>query len=1122
MERALIACKRISRHRPITRSILLTMRLTTAIIFIGALQVSANGLAQKISFSGTNVPLSTVFHVIEEQTGYGVLMAKSTLESAKPVTINTTNGSLDEVLKTCFSFQPWKLQYSIAGKTIAISKVVENILPKVESPEPPAISGIVRNEEGVPLAGATVEIKALNKSGQTNEKGEFFLKGVPNGTHKVEITYIGYDKYTTEVTVQTHLLQMIADMKQATNILDKAEVIAYGTTTQRLSTGNVSVVNAKDIEKQPVSNPIMALAGRVPGLFITQANGMPGSSVTVRIQGQNSILNGNDPFYVIDGVPYSSQALQGLNAAGGNPLNFINPSDIESISVLKDADATAIYGSRAANGAILITTKKGKPGDARVSFNLQNGWGKVTRKLPVLHTQQYLEMRHEAIKNDGLTVNKSTDYDLNGTWDTTRYTDWQKVLIGGTAQYTNLDGSVSGGTTNTQYLIGGTYHKETTVFLGNFNDQKASVHTNLITSSANRRFHFQLSASYLFENNKLPWYDLTAASFQLAPDAPPLYNPDGSLNWALDSKGKSTWKTVGGGGNPIARNYNKYTNKNNSLISNLVLRYEIARGLEIKSSFGYTNQQINETLLMPLISTEPSRRSSTNRSAQYTYNNNNSFIIEPHINYKKNIGRGKLEALLGTTIQQNKTSQLQMYGLGYNTDLQLEDPMSASSFFISGSVLNQYRYNALFSRVTYNWEDKYLINITGRRDGSSRFGSANSFHNFGSIGAGWIFSKEKYFLKKMPFLSFGKLRASYGTTGSDQIGDYQFLSLYSSPYGQLPYQGIVAIAPQGLSNPYLQWEQTKKLDVGIDLGFLDDRILFNGTYVRNRSSNQLLPYTLPIMTGFISISDNFPATVQNTGLEFSINTTNIKSRSFYWSSRFNITIPKNKLLSFPNIANSSYANSSFVVGKPLTGAKVFHFLGVNDTTGIYQFADIKGNTTTNPTFGIDNYVFINLTPKFYGGFENSFSFKGFELSIFFQFVKQLGKNYRFGNNNPGSIGSGNEPTYLLNRWKAPGDKANIQRFSTKFLYLQQLQNANNSDAGYSDASYVRLKNLSVSWQLPKQWMNSGHIKDCKIYASGQNLLTITSYKGLDPEIAGGLNTGLPPLRVITFGLQATF
>jgi TonB-linked SusC/RagA family outer membrane protein len=1120
IERALIACRRGSRHKTIIRSIFLTMRITAAILLIGALQVSARGTAQKISFTGTNVPLTLVFHAIEEQTGYGVLMAKSTLEASKPVTVNLTNGSIDEVMKVCFSFQPWKLTYVISGKTISISKVVENILSEqIVGELPPQISGIVRNEEGIPLAGATIEIKTLNKRGQSNEKGEFILKGVPNGTYKVEITYIGYDRYTTEVTVQNHQFQMIADMRQASNSLDKAEVIAYGITTQRLATGDVSVVTAKDIEKQPVSNPILALEGRVPGLFIQQANGIPGGGLVVRIQGQNSIQNGNEPFYVIDGVPYSSTNLQSYSyLAGGSPLNFINPSNIESISVLKDADATAIYGSRAANGAIIITTKKGKAGNAKVNFDLQNGWGKVTRTLHVLNTQQYLAMRHEGYQNDGLPI-ASTDYDINGTWDTTRYTDWQKTLIGGTAQYTNLYGSVSGGSANIQYLVGGTYHRESTVFPGNFADQKASIHFGLSSSSTNNKFKFQLTADYLFENNQLPGTDYTQIAFKLAPDAPPLYNSDGSLNWALNKNGITTWIIPQQpAGNPLSTIYRRYTDKNNNLISNAVLSYQLLPGFEIRSNFGYTNQQINENIINPLISVRPQDRPSTARSAQYSRNSGNSWIIEPQVSYKKVLGKGKLDALIGATIQQQDNNQLQLTGLGYSSDLVLEDPMSAGSITASTSI-NVYKYNALFGRLGYEWNDKYIIDLTGRRDGTSRFGPDNRFHNFGAAGIGWIFSNEKVFAENLSVISFGKIRGSYGTSGNDQIGDYSFLSLYSPLSGYIPYQGVVSFEPNQLTNPYLQWEETKKLSFGLDLGFMKDRIVIKSTYFRNRSSNQLLAYSLPIITGFLSINKNLPATVQNSGVELSINTVNIRSRAFTWSSQINLTIPKNKLIAFPGLANSSYA-SNYKIGKSIIGASlVYHLLGVNDTTGIYEFSDSKGNATYNPVYGVDNTIFISQSPNYYGGLQNNLTYRGFELDFLFQFVKQTGSTYPFGNYYPGSRLGGNQPVWTLSRWQKPGDHASIQRFGTNYKYLRQISAANSSDAFYTDASYIRLKNLSLSWQFPSKWLAKVHLQNCKLYILGQNLLTITHYKGLDPELPSGPYAGLPPLRIFTTGIQ---
>ena len=617
------------------------------------------------------------------------------------------------------------------------------------------------------------------------------------------------------------------------------------------------------------------------------------------------------------------------------------------------------------------------------------------------------------------------------------------------------------------------------------------------------------------ENNTLPGHDLTSAAIALAPDAPPLYSSDGSLNWAPDQNGNSTWAS---GSNPLASNYNTYINKNNSLISNATLSYHILSGLEITGSFGYTNQQVNESVLQPLIAVAPASRPFTNRNSYFNFNNSNSWIIEPQIKYDRMWGKGKFEALIGTSIQQNDVTQESVGSTGYSSDLILQN-LANASLILGNSNLSTYKYNAAFSRLSYNWDEKYLIDLAGRRDGSSRFGQANEFSDFASSGIAWIFSKERFFEDKLPALSFGKLKASYGTTGNDQIGNYQYLSLYA-PYGQLPYQSIVSIVPQGLTNPYLEWEKTDKLEFGLDLGFINDRILLNGTYVRNRSSNQLLGYALPIITGFTYIDRNFPATVQNAEWEFSLNTVNIRSRNVTWSTRFNLTIPRNKLVSFENFGNSSYT-SSLEIGKPLQGYKVFHFLGVNDTTGVYQFADAKGNPTSNPSYGTDNNEFISLMPKFYGGFENILKYKGFQLDILFQFVDQTGRNDVFGNY-PGGFYSGNQPIYVLDRWQKPGDHALIQRYTAGYNYNTQYGDAIASDAAFSSASFVRLKNMALSWGLPSAWANKARLQTCRIYAQGQNLLTITSYKGMDPEVPDGNGVALPPLRVLTMGIELVF
>ena len=1104
----------------LSRKIVPIMQLS-AVLLLAALSAGAATSAQStVSFTGKDVPLEQVFAAVKKQTGYTFVYYTEALQGAHKVTIDVKGMTVEEFLEVCLKDQP--LTYKVIGQTVMIAK--KDVKPNsVEIGEPPVteIKGRITNDKGEPLSGASVMVKGTQKGTVTGADGMFTLKGVNTGSVLI-ISYTGFAPKEAVVEKNTGFLLAL---QPATNPLDEAQVIAYGTTTERLNMGDITTVKGEDIQKQPVNNPLLALEARVPGLFITQSTGFSGSGVKTEIQGQNSLRAANDPFYVIDGVPYISQLLPNLGnilgnsfnggptVADGNPLSFIDPSSIESITVLKDADATSIYGSRAANGAILITTKKGSSGQAKVDINLQQGWGNVTRKLHLFNTPEYLEMRHEAISNDGLKVS-ATDYDLNGLWDTTRYTDWQKTLLGGTDHYSNFTAGVSGGTTLTQYAISGTFHRETTVFPGDFADNKGAMHFNIKSASVNQKFKFQLTGGYLFDNNLLPDVDLTPLAIKLAPVAPPLFNKDGSLNWQPNSTGTSTFI------NPLASLYNTYQNKTGNLVSSLLLSYQILAGLTIKANFGYTNLQTREIQLDPLIATQPENRPNAQRVAQYENIGINSWSVEPQATYKMILGKGKLEILLGTSIQQNNSNGQQTIGVGYSSDQQLSDMAAASSLY-PGTVNNiVYKYNAGFSRLTYNWNDKYLVDLSARRDGSSRFGSDNQFHDFAAAGIAWIFSNENIVKNHLSFISFGKLRASYGTTGNDQIGDYQTLSLYNSIRGSgSAYQGVTGLLPSGITNPYLQWEETRKLEIGLDLGFIKDRILLNLNYNHNRSSNLLLPYTLPGFEGVSSITTNFPATIQNTGLELNLTSTNVKTRHFTWTSRLILTVPRNKLVAFPGLATSSYA-SSLIIGKPITIIKFFHLIGVNDTTGIYEFSS-KAGPTTNPVAGTDNTVVLNAGPKYYGGFENGISYKTVQLDFLFQYTKQLGTNYYFGNL-PGfyQAGEGNQPISVLNRWQYVGDKVPIQRYNSNLSLITQQNDAANSDAAFSNASYIRLKNVSISWSMPDNWSKKAGMQNLRIYVLGQNLLTITHYVGLDPETLSSIT--LPPLKVFTLGIQATF
>lgn len=1074
----------------------------------------------KVTISADNIPLSTVFKKIHQQTGMAISnnFNETHLNEEKKVTVNFFHTEINEVMKFLLSDQ--NLSFKVDDKKILIYKhngeTIVGSTPSVDTiSNIYELIGKVTDNEGSPISGATVKTKSSTQGTVSGVDGTFRLMNIERGSVLV-ISSIGFeskeiivDKKNITVHLNTH-----------TNVLDEKVVMAYGHTTRRLNTGNISSLKAKDIENQPVNNPLMALQGRLPGVFIEQSNGLPGGGITVRIQGVNSISAGRDPFYVIDGVPYISQLLpttntitgsSGTRGTYGNPLAYINTADIESIEVLKDADATAIYGSRAANGAVLITTKKGKAGPTKVNFLFQTGWAKVTQKMDLLNTKEYLAMRHEALKNDGLTPSQF-DWDLNGTWDTTRNINWQKELIGNTAQQTDAQLSVSGGNAFTQYLIGAGYHRETTVFPGSFSDTKGSVHINLNANSANQKFKIQFTGLFLLDDNKLPLTDLTSSALSLAPVAPDPYNSDGTLNWAPNANGASTYYA-----NPIAPNATKSNNKTTNLTGNTNLSYEIIPGLILESSFGYNNLLTNEITKAPASVYIPEYLPYIPNGTVFLTNRITSWIVEPKLEYKRKIGRSYLNVLLGGTLTQQNNDQQNINASGFNNELVMEDLASATS--ITGTTINSiYKYNAFYSRITYNLLDKYVLNLTGRRDGSSRFGQDNQFHNFGAIGGAWLFSQEQFIQDNIPALSFGKLRASYGTTGNDQIGDYTFMDTYQPIYitGN-PYQGVIGLIPSRLTNPYLQWEETKKLQFGIDVGFINDKIILSVNYNHNRSNNLLSSTRLTTVTGFGGIALNFPATIQNTGWEFSFTSTNLQTKNFNWSTNLNLTIPKNQLLAYFGKDKNQY----IYLGKPLSTTAYYNYLNVNDTTGTYQFIDAKGNHTYSPSDPSDKTIALNIDPKFYGGIQNTFTYKGFSLDIFFAFTKRSAvDNVTYGLRSltyPGQFnaGGGNQSVAVMDHWQKPGDKSQLQPFSTGII--GNWENILKSNAIIADNSYIRLKNVSFSWQLPDKWKKTLHFQNSRVFINAQNVFTIANCKNLDPE--SGLS--LPPLRVIVVGAQIT-
>jgi TonB-linked SusC/RagA family outer membrane protein len=665
-------------------------------------------------------------------------------------------------------------------------------------------------------------------------------------------------------------------------------------------------------------------------------------------------------------------------------------------------------------------------------------------------------------------------------------------------------------------LVGTGYHRETTVFPTDLADKKVNVHFNLNASSNDRRFSASFSGSYINDDNRLPNVDLTSYAMELSPNAPDLRNPDGSLNGGKNSQGLSTL----GNNHPLAKITALYKSKTDNLLANATLGYNILRTLTFKTSIGYNSLSTDELTTNPASIWAPEYASFVTRTARYGDNQIKTWLVEPQLNFNHQLGSAKLEVLLGATVQQTNSSRKQINGSGYTSDHVLENIGSATSVSIipGTTIQSKYKYNAGFFRINYNLNDKYIVNLSGRRDGSSRYGDKNRFHNFGAVGAAWLFSSEKFFNSLTKVVDFGKLRVSYGITGNDQIGDYVYLSLYNYNTPPVAYQGGASLIQNKLTNPYIQWEETKKLSFGMDLGFFSDRILVNCNYFINRSSNLINFAELPSTAGPRYLDINLPAVVRNSGLEAMVSTVNITKNDFKWSSSFNFTVSRNTLRKFDNLSTSLYAND-FIIGRSINIIKAYPFKGVDSKEGRYLFADKDGNLTDNPNSDPANRtVVINKDPKFFGGLGNTVSFKGLQLDFLLQVVKQLAPKYWPA---PPGFNKTNQPEWVLDRWQKTGDNKSVQKFATTdFKSIIAYYNLPFSDAFYVDASYIRLKNASLSYLLPTVVRKRFSLESGRVFINCQNLFTITSFKGLDPETQSSIS--LPPLRVFTAGFQLTF
>ncbi len=1111
-------------------NICLTTHIRRHFIILGLLLSSLISFSQNITLSVKDAPLSEVLRNIKNQTDYVVISDAEVLKSSLPVTIEARNEPLKSFLNRLLQQQ--NLSFVIEDKTIVVSSPqrkkrsgsdFDDDLQRILSAVNVSITGKVLNQEEHPLVGASVTLKTSGRGTTTDAKGDFSLKNInPNET--ILISYAGYK--TMSITAGSNNV-LIIKLSPAENELDKVIVQGYGTTTRRLATGNIGSVKAEEIEKHPVMNVLQAIQGQVAGMVVTNNSGFSSGAVKVEIRGRNTLDNefSGDPLYIIDGVPLTipekrvgtsgkmgSQGFAMANfgvtpAYGQSPLFSINPNDIESVEVLKDADATAIYGSRAANGVILITTKKGKSGRSEIQVKANNGWAFINRYYDLMNTEQYLNYRKQAFANSGIDYNTTIrPFDLT-RFEQDRYIDWQKTIWGSTGKLHNLQASVAGGDNKTSFRLSAGYNFQNDILTVAGGNNRFSSSFNINHRSTNQKF--TVSSTTMLSKTNIDLIRVPENAILLPPNAPDIKNKDGLPNF--EEWGNSQELSY-----PFTPLFSPYSSNTDLLNTSMKIGYELVLGLQIRTTLGYNFSYTEQLSKTPIYAQYPTSITRGNMNVGNSKVNN--YILEPQMEYNGFVGRGKINVLAGTTLQDNQSKSTTLSGSQYTSDLMLNSINNApfKTTFINEEY---YKYAGIFGRLGYNYMDKYIINLNGRRDGSSKFGYNRQFGNFGAIGAAWIFTEEKLIKSALPFLSFGKLRASYGLTGGDEIPNYQYVRLWTMR-SENNYDGTPLIAPGSPSDSLLQWQVNKKLEIGLNLSFLNDRINIEASWYRNRCDNQLVGFPTPWITGVNNVRSNSPANIENTGVEILINSKIIQHNQFQWNISGNIAFNRNRLKSYPNFEQSPFVGS-MVVGYPLNIQRYLRYTGVNSQTGYYEFDDKNKNGEIDIDLSgrtADDRHIFDMTPKFDGGFRSNFTYKNWSAGFFIYFRKQLGKTGVTPTGTAAISGAPNNlPVGMLNYWQKPGDNAEYGRLVLNGNLEEDINNFFFfSDYLLSDVSFIRLQNVEISYRLPRNWMNKMKIKDVALVLQAENIFIITPFKGLDPEVQSF--GAMPRPKIINLGL----
>ncbi len=1135
----------------------LKMKLTYILLFLTLFQIHANTYSQnvKITLDCKEMKIEDVLSEIEQKTDFKFLYEKDVFKKHKIVSISSKKEKLSKILKKLFKSED--IDFKVTNKQIVLFPknktylFLETLKKSVGKLFQEYVSGKITNANGEPLPGATIVLKGTNKGVSADFDGNYRIALVDDAK-TLTISFIGYETKNVDILDRKNIN---IQLEEAVTGLDETVIIGYGRVKRQNLTGSVGTVNVKNITNQaPTVNFDNALQGQVAGVYVTSSSGQPGASTRIRIRGNTSLLGSNQPLYVIDGIPVVPNSNIPIGGPEGNrlgdelnkegistPIGNINSSDIESISILKDASAAAIYGSRAANGVIIISTKQGAYSgetkfEANVSVTTQNA-----QTLEVLNAAQFKDVWTTAVGN-GTRDDAFARSVLDGSYFGNADTKWEDEVSPGSPISTSYYLNVLGGSENTRYSTSLGVNTQEGVYK-NTGFDRYSFNLNLDTKiKDNWTFGSKINISS--SDQDAVDGGLTQLTYNFRPDIP-VFDEDGNYSFSTQFTQE----------NPVAQSKATNNNKTFLLLGSLYTQLKLAEGLNLKTLFSINYNEGNQQSFYPLFTfTGGWSRTQGNGDgyAQESRSRSTNTLLQGTLTYNKLIEEHSISAVLGASFEKNKRSVVKGWGEGFFnevlTNITNATVFTDASSFESGSGLASY-----FGRINYDFDNRYLLTLSARVDGSSKFAPDNQYAFFPAAAVAWRISNED-FLSDSKFIDELKLRASFGTTGQQDFGDYAWRTLFEAEdYGPDP-----SVIISQLGNSSLKWETTEQIDFGLDFSFFKGR--FNGGfgYYSKETKDALFTAITPGSTGYNRIIANIGDT-KNTGLELELKGDVFRSNDFIWNLSLNVSKNENKLT---KISDDFRDDNGFLTGFPGGGrlkegspiGLIYGYvaeglfqnqedidaLNTASPTGTYQNSqtspgDLRFKDLTGPDgipdgriTNLDQEVIGDTQPDFFGGFNSTFQYKGFSLSTFFTF--SVGNDIEAfglarGTNFASTFIGENKVTSVLNAWTPDNPNTDIPRL----VYFDPNNNDRTSSHYVYDASYLRLKTLNFSYTFSKEALKQlkffNHIS---VFISAQNLFTITNYPGADPEAsnlfnndisAGRDNNRFPIAKIFTTGVR---